>query len=489
MTEVDHIKLKDIQKKNVLVFTALFISIFSGLILTIVQEELTKSMLYGIEIIFLIALYFILKYSVKRETLFPYIAIPLIYIFTITYIYLFGGGLAVTLIFIFLAIVSTVHMHRAVFWIGFTLGIIGIYLNTFHSPIEAQILQENFASTMLVYFLIGLLCNVQIYLSSRQFKQIEELLVRSETEAKQKENDKHNLENSVKEMMEKIASVNDRVQENVQSQDEISTVVSEIASASSIQSDQITTISSNSENTLSQMEDMLRKSNDIKTQIEQATSNSTSGSELLSNLMEEMKTLEGQIEELSSSFATLTNKINETNNFSQDIINISEQTNLLALNASIEAARAGEAGKGFAVVADEIRKLAEMTNKTAEKITNNISSVNQTNESALYKMDVNKQMVTQNLNKTSEMNDFFTELNKSLTFINNQFNSFSELAEVAKNNSANIKDSTTDFASMIEQASASLEEVSATVDNLNKQNQLIAKEMDETKSVVKLLSK
>ncbi|SHE94558.1 methyl-accepting chemotaxis sensory transducer with Cache sensor [Tissierella praeacuta DSM 18095] len=60
--------------------------------------------------------------------------------------------------------------------------------------------------------------------------------------------------------------------------------------------------------------------------------------------------------------------VNQINELSEAILEITSQTNLLALNAAIEAARAGEAGKGFAVVADEIRKLAEGSKNTVSRI-------------------------------------------------------------------------------------------------------------------------
>lgn len=121
---------------------------------------------------------------------------------------------------------------------------------------------------------------------------------------------------------------------------------------------------------------------DMKSIIEAASNTSINVANIANELAASASEVNAASEEIASSTQEMTTNTqdvmrstNEINNVMSIITNISDQTNLLALNASIEAGRAGEQGRGFAVVADEVRKLAEESKGAVQNTNDKIKEV------------------------------------------------------------------------------------------------------------------
>jgi len=107
----------------------------------------------------------------------------------------------------------------------------------------------------------------------------------------------------------------------------------------------------------------------------QAMELATYGKDTVHHTVEGIDTLKGNVMAIAEKIMQLSEQTTQVTAISELVADIANQTNILALNAAVEAARAGEHGKGFSVVAQEVRKLADQSKKSAEKITTLIREV------------------------------------------------------------------------------------------------------------------
>lgn len=100
----------------------------------------------------------------------------------------------------------------------------------------------------------------------------------------------------------------------------------------------------------------------------QALNLTEEGSDAVEHTLDGMNVLREKVGAIAQQIMRLNQQTNQIGNISTIVADLANQTNMLALNASVEAVRAGEHGKGFGVVASEIRKLADQSKTSAEKI-------------------------------------------------------------------------------------------------------------------------
>lgn len=151
----------------------------------------------------------------------------------------------------------------------------------------------------------------------------------------------------------------------------------------------------------------------------------------------------------SQSIGQIVNTIND----------IAEETNLLSLNASIEAARAGSAGRGFAVVADEIRKLADQSLISANKIAGIIEKITTATQDAAATAKETEEIVHEQVEAVRTTVASFKEMNKHVAQL-------TDYLEVIQNSSTDMEQAGSKTLSSMESISSILEETSATISSL-----------------------
>ncbi|WP_000970879.1 methyl-accepting chemotaxis protein TlpB [Helicobacter pylori] len=122
-------------------------------------------------------------------------------------------------------------------------------------------------------------------------------------------------------------------------------------------------------------------------------------------------------EELSSQVEQLSRNADDVKSILDIINDIADQTNLLALNAAIEAARAGEHGRGFAVVADEVRNLAGRTQKSLAEINSTIMVIVQEINDVSSQMNLNSQKMERLSDMSKSVQETYEKMSSNLSSV------------------------------------------------------------------------
>ena len=289
------------------------------------------------------------------------------------------------------------------------------------------------------------------------------------------------MENAVAEVDGSVVKSNDSASDLSAMTEELSATMQDVGLS-------VNTINDNADNILKDVEIIATKSDDINQFSKEMKANAEKiESDARYNMVQTGEKV-GNILDVLNKAIEDSKSVDQVNNLTNDILNISSQTNLLALNASIEAARAGEAGKGFAVVADEIRQLADSSRETANKI----QSINSVVVAAVNNLSDNANNLVSYLQQTilPEFQTFVdggVKYKENASYIENAMDEFVEKTDVLKKNMDEIAHSINTITTVVDDGAAGVNNAAISTQDLVEDIVNISNKMIENKGIAQNL--
>lgn len=166
---------------------------------------------------------------------------------------------------------------------------------------------------------------------------------------------------------------------------------------------------------------------------------------------------------------------------------ISKQTNMLALNATIEAARAGEKGEGFSVVAEEIRQLSQQTASSVDEMTAILSGIGHDAEQVGVALQKSYRQAEKSSEQISKTGRHFSKMKDHMSDVTLSMKTMAEKLTEVSRSGVQMKQSIETIASVSEETTAGVAEVSASMDNVHETMGTVSGEVEHLGEVAKRL--
>ncbi len=276
-------------------------------------------------------------------------------------------------------------------------------------------------------------------------------------------------------------------EEIASSSSEVAKAIEQVAAGASEQAEHLQEILKLTEDIADHLENVENELGNVKDGSEEASRLAGVGKKELDVLIASINGVHEAFRVVGEKLTALSNSVNQVGEILEAINNIADQTNLLALNAAIEAARAGEAGRGFAVVAEEVRKLAEESRASSDKIKELLGAITaETDEVVNTSENVDKQVVEQLESVNNTVKSFDDILDSVMAIMPKIEETYRHLDLTLKAKDT-ILDRVQSISAVSEEASASAQQISASAEELSASTEEIAANAQEVLKVAKNL--
>jgi len=273
-------------------------------------------------------------------------------------------------------------------------------------------------------------------------------------------------------VIDQISTVSNRIDERAL---HLADNMVKVEQSSNAQSESASHIATAIEEMSVSIDSVVENTNNLRLISESSKNLAKHGQEVVQKVVDDMESISQSVLNSARTIQELGIKSDQIQEIVATITAIAEQTNLLALNAAIEAARAGEQGRGFAVVADEVRKLAENTRRSTEKIAKMTNEIHASSTSAVNEVEATVELVKNGAILAQKAGDAIVEINegasKVVTGVGEIVNLINEQSRTSKAIVQNVEK----VAQMSENNNSAVHEVSDTVKRMEQLSEELEK--------------